>query len=321
MSKCLSASIIICTCNRASDLRLTLAALSAVSVPAGMAAELIVVDNGSTDDTADVIARCRLPQMQVRYLYEGRRGKGYALNSGIAAAQGEVLVFTDDDVRPFPVWLENICLPITGGGADAVLGRIEIAPHLKRPWIKTAHRIMLASTDWIGPSTSFTMIGANMAVSRAVLTSIPSLDVELGPGAMGFAEETLFSYQMTEAGYQVKTAFDAPVEHHFDPTRLLRRNFLNQAVKQGRSEAYMAYHWFYRDIPDVRQQLLRQTLRLPYHRLRRRRDCAMPEGLPEWEIHIVQFKSFCRQFLIESRRPPNYDKRGLVKLRGRSSGS
>src|ERR1041385_9504474 len=101
-----SASVILCTHNRAGSLKRALASLSELEVPAGLEWELVVVDNNSTDDTRAVVelaaGQARLP---CRYLLEPRPGKSFALNAGIAQALGKVLVFTDDDVTFDRGWL------------------------------------------------------------------------------------------------------------------------------------------------------------------------------------------------------------------------
>jgi cellulose synthase/poly-beta-1,6-N-acetylglucosamine synthase-like glycosyltransferase len=74
--------------------------LSCQSVPPDFKWELIVVDNNSNDETRTVVEACsKLAPMPVRYIFESRQGKSYALNTGIEATEFELLAFTDDDVR------------------------------------------------------------------------------------------------------------------------------------------------------------------------------------------------------------------------------
>src|SRR5579872_2384014 len=101
-------SIIICTRNRAVRLQQTLIAQNKVNVPSGWSAEVIVVDNASTDQTAAVVQNTRLTSMENFYLYEARAGKANALNSGLAKARGEIIVFADDDVVPMEDWFGQI---------------------------------------------------------------------------------------------------------------------------------------------------------------------------------------------------------------------
>src|SRR6267142_6578272 len=91
-------SIILCTSNRSAGLRRTFESLSKVRVRSEWKVELIVVDNASTDDTAAVVRKLVLSNIEVRYVYEGKRGKANALNAGLAQAGGDIMLFTDDDV-------------------------------------------------------------------------------------------------------------------------------------------------------------------------------------------------------------------------------
>src|SRR5436305_12815676 len=143
----MDASILITTRNRAQSLRATLAALDAINVPNDMTAEVLVIDNGSSDETQVVTANARLRNMTVRYISEPRTGQCFARNAGVAAARGEVVVFTVDDVRASADWLRLMCGPILAGEADAVGGAVRLAPHLRRPWMQTMHLSMLASTE------------------------------------------------------------------------------------------------------------------------------------------------------------------------------
>lgn len=308
------ASIILCTCNRAEDLRKTLESMARVCVPDDIPTELVVVDNASTDQTADVIRSCALPNMLVRSLHAPQPGKTRALNLGMAQAQGRIFLFTDDDVRPPRDWIAGMCRPILSGKAHAVAGGVRLAPHLERPWMEPEHRAWLASTETLNAEKPGRMVGANMAFSREVLASVPAFDTELGPPhPCGTLEETLFTMQLNEAGYRIVSAFDTVVEHHCDESRLLRENFLRTAQRLGQSGAYVGHHWHHKHLPFPQRRLLKRLALLAWGRLAQREACRQPEGMPVWEMNLLRDIAYCRQYLIERKRPRNYEKHGLIK--------
>lgn len=103
-----SISVIIPTFNRATSLRQTLAALADQTLPP-QSYEVIIVDDGSTDDTEIQVREFarQHPQLNVRYMRHGEnRRKAAACNTGAREAGSDLLVFTDDDIRPSPGWLE-----------------------------------------------------------------------------------------------------------------------------------------------------------------------------------------------------------------------
>ena len=308
-------SIAICTYNHRESLRLTLETVGRARVPRGLRCELLVIDNASTDGTAELVKDYRLDnQIPVVYLFEPRQGQCFARNAALARARGPIILFTDDDVRPPHDWIEGMCAPLLAGTAHAVAGGVRIAPHLERPWMGWMHRAWLASTDSLNPQEPEHMVGANMAFSREVLERVPAFDTELGPGASGFHDESLFSFQLKRAGYRIVSAFDVTVEHHFDESRLLRANFLDTAGKMGRSSAYWAHHWEHEEVRRPRLALALAQLRLAKWRAQRRRETLGAEGMPEWEMVLVKQVNFQQQYLVERARPRNYERRGLVKL-------
>lgn len=306
-------SIIICTCNRAEYLRSTLEAMSYVQIPDGLTVELIVVDNDSTDSTAEVIKSCKSQHLPIRYIHEAKRGLSRARNRGMAEAQGEILLWTDDDVRPSRNWIEGMCAPILEKKADVVAGGVKMAPHLKRPWMSDIHRIWLASTEHINQQTPEGVVGANMAFSRRVLLKVPAFDTELGAGALGMGEETLFVEQVKQAGYHLASALHIEVEHHFDADRLLKSSFLDRAAKEGKVRGYLFYHWGHNRVRLPRLRLWLCQLQLFLMRLIRRHDCRQSEGIPLWEMNLVARITTFSQYLAERRRPRNYSQFGLVK--------
>jgi glucosyl-dolichyl phosphate glucuronosyltransferase len=273
-----------------------------------------VIDNASTDGTAELVKSSVVGGLTVRYVYEPRQGQSFARNAALAAARGRIIMFTDDDVRPPRDWIEGMCVPLLEGLAYAVAGGVRIAPHLMRPWMGWRHRAWLASTDTIAPDSPPVMIGANMAFSKEVLRKVPAFDTELGPGAAGFHDETLFSFQLKLAGYKIVSAFGVSVEHHFDESRLTRTNFLDTARKMGYSSAYRAHHWEHREMRRPRRELALALLRLAKWRVQRWREWQDAEGMPEWEMVLLEEVHFYRHYLTQRQRPRNYAKHGLVKI-------
>lgn len=315
-------SIIICTRNRASDLSKTLHSIGKTKLPTTLDVELMVVDNGSTDHTQEVISRDRPEGWTVRTCVETRGGLSHARNCAVRNSRGNILLFTDDDVRVPELWIDPITQPIRSGEADAVAGGVSIAPYLRRSWMSPRSRSVLADTCLLNPDHPKYMVGANMAIARRVFERVPSFDPELGAGAesLGFGEEYLFSCQARQAGFTIGGRLDVAVEHHFNADRLTRESYLNTVKKQGRSEAYIDHHWRH-GVPESHQLSVTRALvkaygRLGIDRIRNWRDVQRDEGMAVWEMHVLTRIYRLRQYLQERNRLRNYELKGCVKVRG-----
>ena len=314
MASALSISIILCTRNRASSLEQALAALGNVTVSPDWKVEVIVVDNASTDNTAAMVQMVRLKKMEVRYSFESKKGRANALNTGLAQAQGEIILFTDDDAFVAEDWLEQIISPLMDGKCDAVTGQIMLAPQLLRPWMTPMHRWWLASSqDAQMHEGTRELIGANMGFRRSVLKRVSAFDPELGPGARGFGEDTLFGWQLVEAGFKIAYSPKAAITHHLDATRLRRFYWIEDARKRGRTDAYLAYHWEHVDIKNPRLLWLLLWLKLWVKRILQPSPKLQDEGCPRWEMGYIWRIEFCKQFCLDRRQPRNYSRRGLTK--------
>ena len=306
-------SIIICTRNRAEDLRQTLIAMGQLCTPDNSTVEIVVIDNGSSDSTAAVAEECRLLlRMPLRYICEPKKGLAHARNTGVAEAQGAILLFTDDDIRPPTHWISQMCAPILTGKAQAVAGDIVIAPHLERPWMQHGHRSYLAAHAGAG-EVSVNMTGANMGFSREVLEQVPRFDTELGAGALGCCEESLFSWQVKRAGYKILAVPEAAVEHHFQESRLRRSNFLDCAKGIGRSQAYVQYHWEHTDQRHIALRRLRKAMEILVRRRIQKPIGMNAEGIASWEMQAVAHLYLLSQYAIEQRRPRNYERYSFQK--------
>lgn len=97
-------TVAICTWNRAKLLDQTLTHMRNLRIPEGVTWELLVVNNNCTDDT-DAVLNTHLDALPLRRLLESKQGLSNARNCAIAAATGELLLWTDDDVLVDPEWL------------------------------------------------------------------------------------------------------------------------------------------------------------------------------------------------------------------------
>jgi len=107
-SRNLAVSIVICTWNRCALLARTLEEMTKLSVPVGLAWEILVVNNNSTDQTEAVIQAfsSRLP---LRSCFEPTPGKSHACNRALREARGKWILWTDDDVLVDRKWLTEFC--------------------------------------------------------------------------------------------------------------------------------------------------------------------------------------------------------------------
>ena len=125
-------SAIIPTRNRAALLELALASVFAQNRPPG---EVIVVDDGSTDETPALLAEtAKTAPVPLRVIRQDNRGAAAARNAGIAAARGDLLAFLDDDDRWFPRKLEKQAAALERNPGMLIA-------HTREIWYRRGHRV------------------------------------------------------------------------------------------------------------------------------------------------------------------------------------
>ncbi len=293
-------------------------ALSNLIVPSEFDVELLIVDNGSTDETQALLSNynSQIGELSLVILTEPQKGKSRALNRALAVATGEIILFTDDDVLPPANWISGMCESILEGDADAVAGGLRLGLQMDVKGVGEAQRSWLATTEYCQRTGDPPLIGANMAISRRVLSAVPWFDPEVGPGAIGHAEDTLFWLQVRAAGFRILARYDVIAEHNPDPLRAYRSAMAQLAKKRGEFAAYVDYHW-----NGIRRRhpyaaVCHSAARLWYTRLARLPQWISSPVMEMWEMELLEEFHFRCHLLVERRRPANYDRNGLVKRAG-----
>lgn len=205
-------SVIVSTRNRREAMTRLLGQLEHLVVPAGLRWELIVVDNASTDDTAAMLASLHT-SLPLRVMREGVPGLSRARNTGIAAARGDLLLFTDDDCLPDARWLATVDDEFARAPMlDVLGGRVELFDARDRP---TTTRTSLARREITATVDVDAIIGCNLAFRRSTLEAIGAFDIGLGGGTgAGAGEDVDFVYRSVRAGLRVEYSPDALVYHN-----------------------------------------------------------------------------------------------------------
>jgi glycosyltransferase involved in cell wall biosynthesis len=183
-------SVVVCTRDRCSKLKRCVDAL--LSVTTARDWELVIVDNGSTDGTSEYLAsidKKQFNRVHVKTIYEPKRGKSHAINTGWRASAGEIVAFTDDDCYVTETYVDSILQvfenhPEVGfwGGClllfDPMDSRVSLQESQQRCYFQPGTFIYAGDVS-----------GANMAFKRSSLERIGGFDERLGPGTPFISED------------------------------------------------------------------------------------------------------------------------------------
>lgn len=241
----MSCTVVVATAGRPDDLASCLAALAADATTT--AREVLVVDNAPARESG-ARTRAVTDRFSVRRLAEPRAGKSHALNTGVEAANGDVVLFVDDDVAVQPGWTDALVAAARRPGTGAVGGRILPRWTATPPsWLLGPHAVHLTLVDR-GPVDRVLEppefpFGAAMAVPAAVLRALtPAFDPRLGPrpGLKLGHEEVHLAERVRRLGLDVVHCAGAVAEHRIDPARMdrvrLRRLVLQSGVGAARRQ-------------------------------------------------------------------------------------
>lgn len=240
-------SVVIATYNRSAELRRTLESLSRLTPPDGW--ELIVVDNNSSDDTsAVVLGYARETTVPVRYVLETVQGRSAALNAGIEASCGDIIVTTDDDVRVEPDWLEQAGAALERLQCGYIGGRVLPLWGATPPaWLSERggpHWAVIALLDYGPTSVELTTrmpLGVNMAFRREVFDAVGGWDTRIGRKAGTLLGQEVREWCIRARAHGVR-GFYVPefrVRHVIPADRLSKRYFRRWFYWRGISRALL----------------------------------------------------------------------------------
>lgn len=207
--------------------------------------EIVVVDNGSTDETASVV---RGSSAGARLVCEPRPGSYAARNAGIAAASGQIIAFTDADCTPDPGWLAAACAAIDAG-ADIIGGRVAMHRSRQPTVVERYDRAVYLRQEDLVRHHGWA-VTANLVVRRSVFDAVGGFDATLPSGG-----DREFCLRATDAGCSLVYAAEAAVGHQ-PRTRLREIWRVNRRIGSGfrRSLARSAPHTWWRS-EELRQPL------------------------------------------------------------------
>jgi glycosyltransferase involved in cell wall biosynthesis len=220
-------SVIVCSYNGGSTLASCLDSLGKLNYPEY---EVILVDDGSTDDTSYIAAQFSW----VRYIRQSNQGLSHARNTGATAAKGEVVAYTDSDCMVDPDWLYYLIGTLVSGDYAGV-GGPNVTPPAKN-WIQACvaaapggpSHVLL--TDVVAEHIP----GCNMAFYRWAFEGVGGFDSEYRKAG----DDVDFCWRIQQAGWVIAFSPTAIVWHY---RRFTLRAFLKQQDGYGEAESLLRF--------------------------------------------------------------------------------
>lgn len=238
----LTGTVVVCTRDRRQVLLQCLASLDQQLLDAPL--DVLVVDDGSRDGTADALDRWAAATTGRRVLRQEGAGLSAARNAGLRAAAGDVVLFCDDDALAPPGWAQAHLRAHERPGVVAVGGPVHLAfPDGCPSWVTPAlHHwwSALEGDEEPGPfPPPHGPYGTNLSVGRAATLAVGGFPTWLGRRGRSLlsSEEAELSRRLEEAGGVLWWEPAAPVQHQIGAGRLTRQWLLRRGAAQGRSNA------------------------------------------------------------------------------------
>jgi L-malate glycosyltransferase len=267
-------TVLVATWNGAATLPAVLEQYCALTAPPG-GWKLVIVDNGSTDRTREIIASFedRLP---ITYCLENTNGKNVALNAGLRFVSGDLVVFSDDDALPRPDWLVHFREAADKDPRFGMFGGVIVPRWQTRPpdWL-----LKCVPMDWAytvsdaslteGPVDARCLTGPNLAIRTEFFEHGERFSTLIGPRDSRWypmGSETEFVLRLQKRGVRAGHVPKAVVEHFVRSRQLRPLWLLQRAVRAGRGHRRLMQ--LLDDAEPVPPTLLRCLLLLGWHTMK-----------------------------------------------------
>jgi GT2 family glycosyltransferase len=219
-------SVVVCSYNGGRTLAQCLRSLAELDYPDY---EVIVVNDGSTDDTHEILAR--FPA--VRAIHQPNRGLSVARNVGLHAATGAIIAYTDSDCFADPDWLTHLVYQFERSGADAV-GGPNLTP--EDGWLAACVAAAPGQPTHVLESDQVAehIPGCNMAFRKDALVAINGFD----PQYRKAGDDVDICWRLQQAGRWITFAPGAFVWHH---RRQGPRSYFKQQGGYGEAESLLYF--------------------------------------------------------------------------------
>ena len=225
-------SVVVCTYNRAALLEKALRSLFAQQ-PAGLAYEIVVIDNNSADETPQVVESLKSQSpVPLRYFRESRQGNAYARNAGVDQAAGSIVAYMDDDVIAGENWIAVMTNAFAREPEISFAGGKILPVWESKPpsWLTSAHWAPLALLDYgnepldIAGNSPRGLLTANIAIRREVFAEVGGFLTSLQrvKGGIGSMEDTEFLMRVCRSGKRGMYVPDLITYASVDPERLTK---------------------------------------------------------------------------------------------------
>lgn len=257
-------SVIIPTLNRAFFLKNTLLSTLNQSFPQDEY-EIIVIDNGSTDNTKQVVEDLNHQHNnRIRYFYDARPGLHIGRHIGAKHARGEILLYGDDDIIASPDWVKEIYACYSkkevGAAGGKILPKFETTPPEWLNIFPPGYLSLLDLGDKSFEMNTNDIYGCNLSIKKDILFKFGGFHPDSMPQNLikyrGDGESALISRAM-DAGYKTIHNPKAFVYHVIPSSRLTIDYFKRRAFSQGISDSFSLIRKYGKIEDDVFEKRLK----------------------------------------------------------------